>query len=329
MSDKNKLRIAENITLGLSFIGLAVAGITQQFMFALAPVSLSLSIATLRKQSIESESTARSEELETLKQKIPHTDTLTYQALNRVAQNLESLESNISTRIDSIDSGILSQQRIDRLIQVKIDASFDRQLEALKKIIPKKYNYNLVCGRNESRKIFLQTLRESEDRMILVCPWLSENAIDKEAKESIVAALDRGVSIEIGWGNLSDVGNNQLRLSKEALLKSDRDNWKYSAIPWLDEVEAQYPRLLKLRILGTHQKFLVCDRKFAMLGSHNYLTSGNGSNERELGIKTNDPEKINELIELFDLDLPQITPQLISKNILNKSISAPRRRSIA
>lgn len=328
MGDKNRLKIAENISLGLSFVGLAVAGITQQFMFAVAPVSLSLSIATLRKQRIETEFTTRSSEIEALKQQIPTTETLTYQALDRVAQNLELLESNITTRIDSIDSGLLSQQHIDQLIQVKIDSSFDRQLEALKRIIPEKYNYSLVCGRNESRKIFLQTLRESEDRIILVCPWLSENAIDREAKESIVAALKRGVLIEIGWGNLNDVGNNQSRLSKAALLKSDRDNWKYTAIPWLDRIEAQYPRLLKLRILGTHQKFLVCDQKFAMLGSHNYLTSGNSSSERELGIKTNDPEKINELIGLFDLDLPQITPQIISKNILNKSISTPRKRSM-
>jgi phosphatidylserine/phosphatidylglycerophosphate/cardiolipin synthase-like enzyme len=327
--DKNKLKIAENIAIGLSSIGLVMAGITQQFMFAIAPISLSLSIGTLRKHRIETESIDRSQEVETLKQQIPNTETLTYQALDRVAQNIESLQSNIYTRIDSIENAILSREHIDELIQSKIDESLDRRFEAFKKIIPKKYNYNLVCGRNESRKIFLQALRESEYRVILVCPWLSENAIDEEAKEAIVAALERGVSIDIGWGNLSDVGNNQLRLSKEALLKSDRDNWKYTAIPWLDAIEAKYPKLLKLKILGTHQKFLICDREFAMLGSHNYLSSGNSSNERELGIKTNDPDKVNELIELFDLNLPQITPQIINQNILNKSIFVPRSRSIA
>jgi hypothetical protein len=329
MRDRNKLKIAENIALGLSSVGLVVAGITQQFMFAIAPMSLSLSIGTLRKYRIEIESVARSQELETLKQKIPNTEILTYQALDRVAQNIELLESNICTRIDSIDRAILAEKNIDELIKVEIDGSLDRHVEAFKEIIAKKYNYNLVCGRKESRKIFLQALRKAKSRMILVCPWLSENAIDLEAKEAIVAALDRGVSIDIGWGNLNDVGNNQLRLSREALLKSDRDNWKYTAIPWFDLVEAQYPKLLKLKILGTHQKFLICDREFAMLGSHNYLSSGNRSSERELGIKTNDPDKVNELIELFDLDLPQVSLQIISHSILNKSIFAPREQSIA
>jgi hypothetical protein len=37
-----------------------------------------------------------------------------------------------------------------------------------------------------------------------------------------------------------------------------------------------------------------------MLGSHNYMTSSNISNERELGIKTDSPETIDKLIELFD-----------------------------
>jgi hypothetical protein len=329
MREKNKLKIAENIALGLSSVGLVVAGITQQFMFAIAPISLSLSIGTLRKYRIETESIDRDRELETLNRKIPNSDTLTYQALDRVAQNIESLESNICTRIDSIDRAILSAEHIDELIEVEIDGCLDRHLEAFKEIIPKKYNYNLVCGRKESRKIFLQALIEADYRIILVCPWLSENAIDGEAKAAIVAALERGVAIDVGWGNLNDVGNNQLRLSKEALLKSDRDNWKYTAIPWLDSIEAKYPELLKLKILGTHQKFLICDREFAMLGSHNYLSSGNRSSERELGIKTNDPDKVNELIKLFDLNLPQITPQIINQNILNKSIFTPRVKSIA
>jgi phosphatidylserine/phosphatidylglycerophosphate/cardiolipin synthase-like enzyme len=57
---------------------------------------------------------------------------------------------------------------------------------------------------------------------------------------------------------------------------------------------------LKLKILGTHEKFLVCDRQFAMLGSHNYLTSDTKSSEREIGLKTDSPELIDKLIEIFD-----------------------------
>jgi phosphatidylserine/phosphatidylglycerophosphate/cardiolipin synthase-like enzyme len=57
---------------------------------------------------------------------------------------------------------------------------------------------------------------------------------------------------------------------------------------------------LNLKVLGTHEKFLVCDRRFAMIGSHNFMSSGASSSEREVGIKTDSPETIDKLIELFD-----------------------------
>lgn len=37
-----------------------------------------------------------------------------------------------------------------------------------------------------------------------------------------------------------------------------------------------------------------------MLGSHNFLSSSDVSNERELGLYTTDPHIINELIKQFD-----------------------------
>ena len=84
-------------------------------------------------------------------------------------------------------------------------------------------------------------------------------------------------------------------------MKPGKQRWLYNAVPALEKLQAEYPNLLTLKVLGTHEKFLVCDRKFAMLGSHNYLTSNTSSNERELGIKTDSPELIDKLIELFDL----------------------------
>jgi phosphatidylserine/phosphatidylglycerophosphate/cardiolipin synthase-like enzyme len=112
------------------------------------------------------------------------------------------------------------------------------------------------------------------------------------------AALKRGVSIEIGWGHLKDVDNNRAYLSQAELLKSN--DWHYNALPGLSELQIEYDRLLQLKVLGTHEKFLVCDRQFAMLGSHNYLTSDTKSSEREVGLKTDNPEIIDKLIELFD-----------------------------
>lgn len=74
----------------------------------------------------------------------------------------------------------------------------------------------------------------------------------------------------------------------------------YSALPKLEAFEQKYPKQFKLKLLGTHKKFLVCDREWAMIGSHNFLTSGAFSSERELGLKTNDLRIIADLIERFE-----------------------------
>ena len=124
--------------------------------------------------------------------------------------------------------------------------------------------------------------------------------IDLDVRDLIINALERGVSIDIDWGHLKDVNNDRSRLSKVELLKSGKQKWLYDAVPTLEELQAEYSNLLTLKVLGTHEKFLVCDRKFAILGSHNYLTSHTSSNERELGLKTDSPELIDKLIELLD-----------------------------
>ncbi len=186
----------------------------------------------------------------------------------------------------------------DRQIYDSIKQEIGSQFELVKQALPPNCQYDLIYGRGESRQVFLAALQQSQERLILVCPWLTNYAIDADVRELMRAALERGVSIEIGWGNLKDVDNNRSDLSQSKLLQSNE--WSYNAIPWLSELQIEYSHLLHLKVLGTHEKFLVCDRQFAMLGSHNYLTSNIKSSEREVGLKTDSRELIDKLIELFD-----------------------------
>jgi hypothetical protein len=203
-------------------------------------------------------------------------------------------------KINEIVDTVFTDKKIGELIQQEIDLANRSQLEIVKQLLPKQYSYVLVSGRSASRQIFLEALDNSQQRLILVCPWLTNYAVDTEAKYLIRSSLERGVSIDIGWGNLKDVDNDRANLSKEKVLKLSKRKSLYSAIPWMYELQTEYADLLNLKVLGTHEKFLVCDRKFAMLGSHNYMTSNTRSSERELGVKTDSPETIDKLIELFD-----------------------------
>jgi hypothetical protein len=222
--------------------------------------------------------------------------------------DLHDYNLKLTNRIDNytqheileIINTAVSEQNISNLIQQEIDRSSQAQFEIVKQVLPRAYLYELVCGREGSRQILLDALQQSEQRLILVCPWLTNFAVDTDVKNLITAALNRGVSIDIGWGHLKDANNDRANLSKETILKSSKRKSLYNAIPWFYQLQIEHPDLLTLKVLGTHEKFLVCDRQFAMLGSHNYLTSGTSSSEREVGIKTDSPELIDKLIEIFD-----------------------------
>ncbi len=146
--------------------------------------------------------------------------------------------------------------------------------------------YQLVFDRTGSRAVLLEALDKAQERLIIVCPWLNRNSIDADLIQKFRDCLNRNCRIEIGWGYLSDRG----RMGT---------GWRYNALPDLRQIERDYPEYFSLKLLGTHEKFLVCDSAFAMLGSHNALTSNVQSTEREVGIRTTDPDIIQGLINRF------------------------------
>ncbi|MDF5731128.1 MAG: phospholipase D-like domain-containing protein [Rhizonema sp. PD38] len=117
--------------------------------------------------------------------------------------------------------------------------------------------------------------------------------------QTFEALLQRNVYIDIGWGHQKDIdklpfGSGSIRRKLESF------SYLYNALPKLETLEQKYSTQFKLKLLGTHEKFIVYDHSWAMLGSHNFLTSGNNSAEREVGLQTNDPRIITDLILRFD-----------------------------
>jgi PLD-like domain len=254
----------------------------------------SMSEAKLTIQLLEANSIAPQLEPEEVLQRISDLDASLGDLHDYSLRLNNRIENYLQHDRSEIVDLVISDQQIHHLIKQEIESQFD----LVKQALPTNCQYDLIYGRAESRQVFLEALQQSQERLILVCPWLTNYAINADVRELMRAALDRGVSIEIGWGHLKDVDNNRSYLSQAELLKSNE--WSYNAIPWLSELQVEYSRLLRLKILGTHEKFLVCDRQFAMLGSHNYLTSDTKSSEREVGLKTDSPELIDKLVELFD-----------------------------
>ena len=113
-------------------------------------------------------------------------------------------------------------------------------------------------------KVFQDAIEQAEQELIIVTPWIRGNEPKRFVNE-IVSALERGVNIKLIYGFQGDEEN---------------DNNDAQAEQNLRELLFQYPGSLLIRlgqetqveIRGTNEKILVCDTKFAVVGSWNWLS---------------------------------------------------------
>ena len=124
--------------------------------------------------------------------------------------------------------------------------------------------------------------------MRFLCVRVTRYSIDAEVEALLRQRLAAGIHIGIGYGRAKDVKQGQLQ-----------PDYLYNAVPLLEELQGEFPGLLTLKVVDTHEKYLVCDRRFAMLGSHNYLASGTTRFEQEVGIWTCDRNVVCDLIERY------------------------------
>ncbi|MEL4895478.1 phospholipase D-like domain-containing protein [Crocosphaera sp. Alani8] len=217
------------------------------------------------------------EELEIVKKENKATtDNEDIQALKQEVKDLREKHNNISVPIVNILNKLRNLQKI----------SHD-------------YEYTLLFGRKESRQVFIDALKNTHKELILVCPWISFDAIDKEIKKLFFCLLKRDVIIKIGYERNEDK-------------KKDKDY--NTAVKFFDELKARYPKKVIIRKIGTHEKILISDQKMTMFGSHNFLTSSDISKERELGLKTNNPQIIAKIRENLEKEFLQKEIRPIYKN---------------
>ena len=142
----------------------------------------------------------------------------------------------------------------------------------------------------------LQSLYQVQEHLVLVCPWLS-HGFTADIESMMVQRLSQGIHISIGFGYRRDIETGTLFLDGA---KVSANNPQYSKLSFINGLASRYPNHFHMKVIGTHEKYLVCDRRLAMLGSHNYLSSIKNDAEREVGLSTTDPNIIDELLKKFE-----------------------------
>jgi len=101
-------------------------------------------------------------------------------------------------------------------------------------------------------------LQNSAERLVVVSPWLRRAVMDDDFMRRLTDALERGVSVHIGWG-----------ISQDEATEPNADK---SVIRRLDELSKRYANLNVRRLGGVHAKILISDSRYVIVTSFNWLS---------------------------------------------------------
>jgi uncharacterized protein YjbI with pentapeptide repeats len=201
-------------------------------------------------------------------------------------QQLDSLHSSLAAIEQQLNERVAVPKASTEVVALPAQVAADvNETQQQSPVLPSEYQ--LVFERSKGISVLLEALETAQQRLIIVCPGFNNSSIDVALIQKFRNCLERNCRIDIGWGYLSDRTN-------------PGKGWQLEALEDLKQLEKDYPEQFRLKLLVTNERFLVCDRSFALLGSHNLLTHDAQSSVRELGIRIVNLLIIQELIDCFD-----------------------------
>lgn len=134
--------------------------------------------------------------------------------------------------------------------------------------IRKKFNSNsskIEHIRNEEiRKRFINSIDIAEYEINISSPWISNSVVNEEFINRIEKSLNKGVKFKILYGIVGDSSNNTK--------KDYRAQNSYDTALRLSRKFNRFGENFKIKKVNTHYKVLICDEKFYIEGSYNFLS---------------------------------------------------------
>jgi tetratricopeptide (TPR) repeat protein len=223
--------------------------------------------------------------------------------INRLPQILDSsaLQSQmkyLTTRLEWTETS-LSELRN----QVTSDGKPDRSEYELVFNLKASRSQSPIEGLSSSRALLEAALDAAISRVIVVFPSPDRSLLDPALMSKFRGLLDRGGSLDIGWGHLGHLpDHSQSRLLHDASQVADRD-FLQAILSQFTQLKRSYPTQFRFKVLGTDENFLVCvspREAYGILGVHPVATASKLFPEVAVGLRTTNAEVIRGLIDRFD-----------------------------
>lgn len=129
--------------------------------------------------------------------------------------------------------------------------------------------------KNEIKKQFFQAIyNDAQEEICIISPWLSSSLrqAGNEITNAMRNALEDGIKIKIICG--FDDATSNIKISPDIKFKSTdkRYNETLKTAKDLNSQFGKYGDNFKIKMDNTHAKLLICDDKYYMIGSYNFLS---------------------------------------------------------
>jgi phosphatidylserine/phosphatidylglycerophosphate/cardiolipin synthase-like enzyme len=196
--------------------------------------------------------------------------------------NYEKLNNEVQKTLDDFKKNYLNS----------VQKSVDETLEIVKQLEELNVTNFEVIKNEEIRLKFEEAFNLSVNEIDIISPWITNYVLYKTGVyKYIQGALRKGVKVKILYG-IGKNENSDNEISKSRGKRSEEIAQK------LEQDFQIYGHTFKIKKRDTHSKILICDNKFAIIGSYNFL-SFSGEYEKdtrdEIAAVTTDLRTINKL----------------------------------
>lgn len=111
----------------------------------------------------------------------------------------------------------------------------------------------------EHPRLLEKALHACQKRLMIISPWIRAQVVTPDFLKKLKEALERSVAVYIGYGISDEEQGEPRKADKEAEEK-------------LAKLAKRYQNFCFVRFGDTHAKVLICDSKFSVTGSFNWLS---------------------------------------------------------
>ena len=140
----------------------------------------------------------------------------------------------------------------------------------------------------EHRPLLLEAATTAMSDLTIVSAWINSRALDGELCEALATAVRKGVMVRIAWG-MGTRGREPQR---------NRVKGETALEQLTRRIPAQDRGRLIVKRMETHEKFIICDDRFCVSGSFNWL-SYRGEKDSEYRRETSLYSERRAVIELW------------------------------